>query len=198
MLTQFGVAWRYTNNVRYEQLTANWEQANFGRESATVEAVILEYAARTESGSSAPAPILRKTATGYDVLDGVQRLSSEKLLGTTDFSAYVVDTDSELVALKIRVFANHLLAGHPEPSEWNRKTAIQKLIIEGGMSIDEVARLGGWNRKSIEEEKLCMDIGFAVRCAGGPVSMAKYVLLKMAKYMKLDDFVVAPKNIFCH
>ena len=200
LLTLFGVAWRYTNAVTFGQLAPNWEQANMGRTQSVVETVILEYAARTESGSSAPAPILRKTAKGYEVLDGVQRLSAEQMLGTTAFSAYVVETDSDLKATQIRVFANHLLAGHPESPDWNRKRAIQLLIIEGGMSIDEVARLGGWKRRDVEEDKLCIDYGYAVRSIGGPDQMPKGVLLKISEYAKVDDFRVSPQPIadFCN
>jgi len=198
-LTAFGVAWKYMNAIKYSDLSPNWEQANLGRSEATVSEIVLEYAARTEAGSSAPAPILRRTAKGYDVSDGVQRLSAEQLLGTTIFSAYVVDTDSDLTADKIRVMANHLLSGHPESNEWNRRRAIEVLINDGGMSIDEVARLGGWKRKDVEQDKTYIDFGFAIRCIGGPQVMTKGVVMALADHAKLDDFRVAPKPIaeFC-
>ena len=200
LLTKFGVSWKYVNGVTFNQLSLNWEQSNFGRTTAINEAVVVEYAQRTEAGSSAPAPILRNGAKGYGVLDGVQRLSAKKLLGTTSFSAYIVDTDSDLLATQIRVLANHLLAGHPESAEWTRKQAVQLLILEGGMSIEEVARLGGWRTKDVEEDKLCMDLGFAIRCIGGPEKLPKGVLLKMAEHAKMDDFRAAPKPVadFCN
>lgn len=198
-LTQFGVKWKYTNATTFEQLAPTWEQANMGRAQAKVDAVILEYAARTEAGSSAPAPILRKSSRGYEVLDGVQRLCAEKFLGTTMFTAYVVETDSDLMATQVRVFANHLLAGHPESADWNRKRIVQLLVIEGGMSIDEVARIGGWKAKDVEEEKLAMDFGFAIRCIGGPEQLPKGVLLTIAANAKMDDFKIASVPIaeFC-
>jgi len=200
MLTSFGVSWKYTNSVTFDQLYPNWEQTNAGRSQAVMDSVVLEYATRTEGGSSAPAPILWNTLKGKQVLDGVQRLSAEKLLGTTSFSAYIIETDFELLATQIRVLSNHLLAGHPEASDWNRKRAIQMLVLDGGMSIDEVARLGGWKRRDVEEDKICLDFGFAIRCIGGPEQMPKGVLLKMSEHAKVDDFRVASEPIkeFCN
>jgi hypothetical protein len=194
-LTKMGVKFKYSNSITFQQLVPTWEDQNQGRSKSRVEEVVLEYAARTEAGSNAPAPILRTTAKGLDPLDGVQRLGSEKLLGSTNFSAYIVETDSNKLALSIRIMANHLLAGHPEPVEWTKRRAIQMLAIENDMSLEEVARLGGWKIADVQEEHKAMTWGFAIRCNGGPDQLPKGVLLALDENAKMDDLRVATKPV---
>ena len=203
LLTHEGSKWRYSNNGSYEKLIPNWEQTNLGRSQATIENIVLEYAARTEAGSSAPAPILRPTSKGLEPLDGVQRLAAERLLGTTKFSYYHAEFDSDLIAKKIRIMANHLLAGHPEPAQWTRRQAIDILIIQpgrDGMSVAEVARMGGWPPRDVEEDLVFLNWAFAIRCIGGPQTLNKGVILNIDKAAHMDDLKIATEPIagFCN
>jgi len=186
-----GVTWKWVDDNAYSRLEPTWEQQNLGRSVAKKEEAILEYATRMEAGSAAPGPIIHPTDRGLSVLDGVQRLCAWQLNGGTRFPAYVIETDSLLTSMKIRVLANHLLAGHPEPTEWSRKRAIQMLVIEGGMSMEEVARLGGWTLKSCEDDKLHMDYNAAIIHVGGPSDLGKGIVLKIASKAKMDDFRIA-------
>lgn len=199
-LNRHGVSWEYSNGVSFDQLAPAWNIANYGRSKAKVEAAIDEYARRTKAGSEAPAPILRRTVKGFEPLDGVQRLLVAEREGATTFSAYLIETDSDLLAMKMRVLANAALGGHPEPPEWSRQQAIQKLIIEGGMSIAEVATAGGWSKKAVEDDKTVMDYGFAIRTIGGPEKLNKGILLQISKIANLDDWEVArgPIAAFCN
>ena len=192
MLTRFGPVWTYTNDVEWAQMVLAWQGRNAGRSRTRVDDIVLEYAARMEAGSPAPAPILRKTAKGLEPLDGVQRLCAEEMQGSTRFSAYIVKTDSDLLALTIRVLANKLLAGHPEPDDWSRRQAVQLLVIDGGMSVEEVARLGGWKKTDVEEDRVNQDWGFKIRCAGGPEQMAKCLVLTVAEHAQQGDLAFNP------
>lgn len=198
-LTHLGVQFKYVDDIKYNSLEPTWEQQNLGRSQAKKDEAILEYASRMEAGSAAPAPIIHPTGRGNAVLDGVQRLCAWSFLGGTSFPAYVVTSDSLLSTMKIRVLANHILAGHPEPTEWSRKRAIQMLVIEGGMSMEEVARLGGWTLKSVQDDKLHMDYNSAIIHVGGPSDLGKGIVLKIAEAAKLDDFRLAaePVAAFC-
>lgn len=199
-LTQKGGQWKYSNNVTHDDLEPNWDYVNLGRSQVQVEQAIAEYCQRMDAGSAAPAPILNKTPRGLEVIDGVQRLVAAHRRNTTRFSAYIVETDSELLVRRLRVFANHLLQGHPEPTEWTRQQAIQVLIIEGKMSVAEVAEEGGWKVKDIEEDKTYLDWSFAIRCIGGPQKLTKGVVLNIADHARMDDLQVAPEPIaeFCN
>ena len=198
-LTHIGVTWRYADDLEYKSLAPSWREHNQGRSRAKVEEAIMEYAARMEAGSAAPSPIVRPNSGVLDILDGVQRLSAGELRGYTRFAGYVVETESPLTAVKIRVLANHLLAGHPEANEWNRRQAIQMLVIEGGLSIEEVARAGGWNVKDVQEDKTFLDWQWALKHIGVEEPPCKSILLAIDKHGRLDDLRVAPEPIrdFC-
>ena len=200
-LTHIGVTWRWVDDLSYKALEPNWDYNNRGRSQAKKEDAILEYASRMESGSSAPGVIVRGVADTIQlaVLDGVQRLCAGELRNYTRFGGYVVVTDSDLTASKIRVLANHLLAGHPEPTDWTRQKAVEVLIIEGGMSVEELMYLGGWTRDAIEKDKTYLDWSAPLVHIGGPDNLAKGLILNIAKHAKMDDLRVAPKPIaqFC-
>lgn len=196
LLSHHGLAWKWSNKITFDKLVPTWDSAQHGRSGkAKWDDIVLEYASRGEQGSAAPGPILRKTGRGLDVLDGVQRLAAEKLLGSTQFSAYIVETDSDLLSRKVRILANHLLAGHPEKSDWTRMKAIEDLCIEGGMSCAEVAKAGGWPLKLVEEDKEAIIWGFAIRCIGGPQQLNKGLLLTVSKHARMDDMNVADKPV---
>ena len=196
LLTQFGVAWRYSNAVSFAQLAPNWQRANFGRSAPRVQAAVEEYAARMESGSPAPAPILNETnPLGLEVLDGVQRLLAAEQRGSTEFSGYIIETDSPKLARKIRVLANHLLAGHPENEEWTLAHAVQLLIIEDGMTPQELHDATKWSIRQIENEQKVIETGFRIRCAGGPEQLPKGILLNVEKHAKAEDITAGNKPV---
>jgi hypothetical protein len=194
-LTRFGAKWSYVNDITYDQLVPNWEMTNLGRERARVEDAILEYAERMAAGAAAPAGIFWKTSRGFDPLDGVQRLCAHLLNGGTRFPGYIVETESALLARRIRVFANHLLNGRSPSTEWTRRQAIQICIIEGGMSVEEVAQLGGWKKEAVAQDWLYLDWSFKIRCAGGPEELPKGVVLNIAECAKPDDLHAGNKPV---
>lgn len=200
-IKRFGVIWRYSNKVAWDQLIPNWRQVNLGRSRAKVEDAVLEYASREEKGKSfPPAPILWAKESGWQVLDGVQRLFAQELLGVKEFSAYLVTTDSDLLAHKIRVFANQQLnGGHCDEPQWTKRQAIQILVIDGGDSLAEVARIGGWELPGMEEDLRYLETNFKLRCAGAPEGMFKGIVLAIADQLNPDDLKKAPKPIaeFC-
>ncbi len=199
LLTRFGVSWKWTNNLNFKMLAPNWKLHNKGRSKAIDEDVVLEYAALIQVGSSPPGGIYWKVKHGLEILDGVQRLSAEEYLDATTFSGYVIVTDSEIIALQIRLFANHLLSGHPEQTEFTRRRAIQHLIIEGGMSVNDVARLGGWTKKAVEDDYHSMTALFGLHCIGFEGNLPKGVLIAIAKHSEKEDYKKASQPIaqFC-
>lgn len=197
-LTQFGPPWKYSNRITWNMLAKNWDAVNWGRSKVKIDEAILEYATLMEAGSPAPAPILWARESGHDVLDGLQRLGAERLMGSTQFSAYVIQTDSPQLARAIRVFANlRLQGGHQDGAQWTLRQAVQVLVIEEGMSIEEVARMGGWKKEAVEREKTVCTWGFAIRKIGGPANQDNWkgVILNLAEHAKLKDLELAQKPI---
>src|SRR6056300_750436 len=145
-LTQMGVSFSYSNNISFGDLERDWQEKNMARPTPIREDAVIEYASLMESGSAAPAPILFQGKGVLEVLDGVQRLSAASLSGSTRVSAYIVECDSIDVVTAIRVLANARLQGRQEQPEWTRRRAVEVLVINRGMSVDEVARMGGWQR----------------------------------------------------
>jgi len=152
-----------------------------------------------ESGSAAPAPILHKSEKGYDVLDGIQRLSAGQMHGSPTLAAYIVTCDSEDTLTAIRVLANARLQGRPEPPDWTRRQAVNVLVIDRGMSVEEVARMGGWRVSEIERLKKVLEWGFQIRCIGGP-NLPDNVIDTISKHTSMESLAVAPQPIadFCH
>lgn len=195
-LTRMGVKWEYVNDLTYDKLVPLWDGVNLGRSRVKVEEATIEYGIREQAGSIPPAPILRDTHEGLEVLDGVQRLMAKQLIDCTRFSAYVVTTGSDLLARQIRVMANHVLnGGHGESAQWTRRQAVQMLVIDGGMSCEEVARLGGWNVKDMEEDRTYLETDFTIRSVGGPEGLSKGVVLNVAKYATKCDMKKAAKPV---
>lgn len=201
-LTGLGADWKYSNKKTFADLIPNWMNVNFGRSKNRVEEAILIYAERYQQNRSlAPAPILRPTKIGCEVLDGLQTLGAAELLGITEFSAYIVTTDSERLARTIRVLANELTqSSYGEPPQWTKRQAIDLLVNKEGMSLEELSRLTGWKISDLREEKTCVDTLWAVHCIGGPQELPKGVLLNIAEHSQLADFEKAGKPIgeFCH
>lgn len=207
-LTRMGVKFTYSNRCRFDKLRLGWDSANRGRPKARVEDAILEYAAKMEDGSAAPAVIVIDTPDGFAVLDGVQRLSAALLGSATQFSAYIVQTDSERTKLAIRVFANqNLQGGHQESSAWTRRHAIELLIVqphmsgEVPMSFEEVGKQGGWPTAVVNEDYTLMTWLFAIRKINGPGdqsgpnSLGIGVIKHLAEKATLHDLEKAPKPI---
>jgi hypothetical protein len=168
-LTQMGVEFRYTNSVTLSDLADGWDKVNLARPVPVREEAVIEYATLMEGGSSAPAPILYdEKGEGYVVLDGVQRLSAARLAGYTKLAAYVVSCDSVETLTAIRVLANIRLQGRAEPPEWTRRRAVEVLVVQQGLSADEVARMGGWKSSDISRLADILVYGAKIIDIGGP------------------------------
>ncbi len=197
-LSQMGVEYRYTNRTTFRKLSPGWNEKNLARPVPVREEAVLEYAALMESGSAAPAPILHKTDSGLDVLDGVQRLAAAQMNRSTVVAAYIVRCDSEDVVTAIRVLANARLQGRPEPPEWTKRQAVDVLVITRGLSIEEVARMGGWKVADIARLKRVLEWGFKIRCIGGP-TLPDTLVTTIADNTSLAELSRAPTPIsaFC-
>lgn len=193
-LTQMGVEFKYSNNIRFGDLVRGWSERNLARPVPVREEAVLEYSALMEAGSPAPATILCLTEKGLDVLDGVQRLSAEEMIGSTHFSAYVVTSDSEDMLASIRVLANARLQGRPEPPEWTKRRAVELLVNNRGLSVEEVARMGGWRPADIRKIANAMDWGHKIRCIGGP-NLTDAMIEVVAKHTTQDALPRAAKPI---
>jgi len=203
LLTMFGVEWRYTNKLTWDDLSSGWDVANHGRPGpARREGTIEAYATRAKT-SSAPAPILWQRGDKYDPSDGVQRLCAAHKNQETEFSAYTFKTDSERLAKTIRVLANHLVQGDQETPKWNREQAVAVLAIEEKMSLQEIHDVTGWPLPGLEDEKEFQNWSHMIRCIGGPQhpqQMNRGMVHTIAIHAKASDLKAAPKPIaaFCH
>lgn len=208
-LTRMGPEWKW-ERVKVSDLVPNW-QTNPARPKALNDDAIEHYASQTENGSPPPGPILRKLiADGkatYDVSDGVQRITAMvDYLKVNEFYAYVYETTSEDLAATIRMIANVVLQGHPEPVQWTKRRSIQTLVIERGMSLEELAHHTGWKVSDLEKTHTVLTWSFALRCIGAPAGAAPNeglgdgIVLAIAENAKMEDLTIAPKPIaaFCH
>jgi hypothetical protein len=196
-LTSLGASSEYTNRGTPDKLFPKWDKENMGRPKGFPirEEAVLEYAALSESGSPAPAPICHVRDDGlWGVLDGIQRLTAAFFNGETKFSAYLVTSDSKDLLLTIRVLANARIQGHQEPMEWTKRKAIQVLIVERGMSPEEVARCGGWQVKEIIKLVKVLDWGFKIRAIGGP-ELPDTMIEVVSKYLPKKELTAAAEPI---
>ncbi len=193
-LTSMGVEFRYTNDVTYQNLVKDWDKTNLARPVPLREDAILEYAALIEGGSPAPAPILLITGAGFAPLDGLQRLAAGQLCGMTKFSAYIVTCDSKDVQAAIRVLANARLQGRGEPPEWTRRRAVEILVVERGLTPQEVARMGGWKVTEVKRLALVIDWGSKITGAGGP-QLPDNMIETLSQHITQDELADAPEQV---
>lgn len=197
-LESFGVKWHYTNDMTLTGLSSDWYEKNAGRSQVRVDAAVREYGKLMDRGSAAPAPILwlNPNTSRHDILDGLQRLLTERDRNPATFSAYIADTDSEAMVQKLRVFANYRLqGGYQESSEWTLEKAIESLVSDGVMNIEEVAEMGGWTLTTVRDKKQIMDYGAAVRGVGGPEKLPDSILRVASKHATRADFAAAPTSL---
>jgi len=168
-LNSLGVKFRYRTNIKLPgDLIPGWNAENIGRPVAVREDAVLEYSARMEAGSPAPAPILVETPQGFKVCDGVQRISAGELLQLRVCAAYVVQTDDENLLLTIRVMANPCMQGRAESADWTQRQAVHVLVVDRGMSYADVAKLGGWKAANIKKIAEAIELQAKITNVGGP------------------------------
>jgi hypothetical protein len=191
-----GVRYRFVDDLKVDSLPSGWDSVNHGRPVSIREEAVIEYGALMESGSPAPAVIVREADDGtLTVLDGLQRLAAAKMAGFSRFSAYVVSTDSDDTAEAIRVVANARLQGHAEPSEWTKRNAVQRLMIDRNMTAKDVAAMGGWKAADLSRLAGVLECGFQIRCIGGPESLLDGIVMQIGKFTTEDELRRAPKPI---
>lgn len=197
-LDSLGTKWSYTNEMTFGKLTPGWDKLNLGRSQVKVDGAVQEYGTLMDRGSAAPAPILwcNPDEKHFEVLDGIQRLLAEELRRPVMFSAYVVETTSQAMVKKIRVFSNYRLqGGYQESSEWTLGAAVELLVTTGIMSVEEVAELGGWTPSAVRDKEQVVSFRIAVRGVGGPDELPDTVLRVLAKNSTRADFEAAPTAI---
>lgn len=192
-LDWLGVKWTYTNDMTFGAMEDSWASENLGRSQVKIEAAVQEYGNLMDRGSAAPAPILwcNPECKRYRPLDGVQRLLTEELRNSSAFSAYIVDTDSNLIVRKIRMFANYRLqGGYQESSEWTLERAVI-LLVNGEITTEEIAELGGWAPSVVRDKKEVVDFRQAIAGVGGPERLPDSVVRLVSKHAAREDFAAA-------
>lgn len=188
-LTSLGVKYEYKNDILLpSEFTPGWNSENIGRPVAVRDDAVIEYATLMEAGSAAPAPIMCSTDRGYRVLDGVQRLSAAELNQITRVSAYIVQTDSEDSLATIRVLANPRMQGRAEPAEWTRRRAVEVLVIDRGMSPNEVAQKGGWKPADVKRIAEAIELQNRLSHHGAP-ELPDAMLAELRPYIEGNNFV---------
>jgi len=198
-LTQMGVEFKYSNNVKFADLRVGWETTNLSRPVPIRDDAVLEYSNLMISGSPAPAAILHITENKLVVLDGVQRLAAAMLVEMSTFSAYLVNCDSDNLVASINVLSNARLQGRPEPAEWTRKRAVEVLVVERGLSIEEVSRMGGWKPAQVKATAIALEWDKLIVDIGGP-TLPDSMLQLISNATTLDTVRDCPKPIaaFCN
>lgn len=194
-LTSLGVKFEYVNGIMLPgDFSADWRKENIGRPVAVREEAVIEYASLMEQGSAAPAPILHRPVASLLVLDGVQRLCAAELNGTTRISAYIVGTTSADTLAAIRVLANARMQGRGEPPEWTRRRAIEVLVVERGMSVREVAQMGGWKTTDVQRIADAIELQRRIASVGGP-ELPDAMLAELKPHLQGDILEVANEPV---
>ena len=189
-LTQMGVDFRYANRIAFNELHRKWRETNLSRPVPVREEAVLEYASLMSGGSPAPAPILHKTSEGYMILDGIQRTAAAELATETGIAAYVVTCDSMDILLSINLLANARLQGRAEPAEWTRRRAVEVLVVGRGMSVEEVARMGGWKKTDIQTLANMLGWAATVKAINGP-EVPDTILSVLAENVSQDELLAS-------
>lgn len=198
-LTQMGVDFHYESGVQFNELEPTWRNSNPSRPVVFRDEAIVEYGSLMESGSAAPAIITAQAqADLLKVLDGRQRLAAAELTGFTNFSSYIVITNSHSLVTAISVLANARLQGRAEPLEYTRRRSVEELVIKCGWSPEEVAKRGGWRVAEIRAIAESLRWQALVTELGGP-KMPDTMLSAISQSVNETDLKRFPKPVaaFC-
>lgn len=165
-LKRMGVKFEYKEHVRFSELTPNWAVINQGRPDSAPkdERLIERYADAQNQGAVFPAPIIAKTSTGYEILDGTQRLCGAELCGQTVFNAYLVKSDVPSVRASIRICANGVLNGTAPSQDWTISKVVDVLYEQHDFSAADCSMWSGQPVARIELEIQSRDAGRWLRC----------------------------------
>lgn len=149
-----GVKFEYKTGVRFADLMVNWAGVNQGRPDSVPkdDTLIEKYASAMDGGAVFPSPVLAKTAFGYEVLDGCQRLSAADLCGQTLFNAYIVKSDNPSIRASIRICANSVLNGTAPSQDWTISKIVDVLYEQHQFSAVDCAQWSGQPVKKIQVE----------------------------------------------
>lgn len=192
-LKRMGVRFEYKNHIRFEELTPGWAAVNMGRPDSVPkdEEVIEKYAYAMNGGSIFPAVIIAKTASGYEVLDGTQRLSAAQLCDQSIFNAYVIKSDDPRVRSCIRICANNQTNGKCPSDEWTIKKIVDVLYEQYEFSAADCANWGNQPLVKVEQEILARDAAKWLRNLGVDLNKKpacqKGFLAAFAKVAPLQD-----------
>lgn len=163
-----GVKFEYKTGVRFADLMVNWSGVNQGRPDSVPkdEALIEKYASAMDGGAVFPSPVIAKTAYGFEVLDGCQRLNAADLCGQTLFNAYLIKSDNPSVRASIRICANSVLNGTAPSQDWTISKIVDVLYEQHQFSAVDCAQWSGQPVKKIQIEIDSRDAANWLRCQG--------------------------------
>lgn len=153
-LKQRGVKFEYREQVRFEELAPNWFNVNQGRPDSVPkdDSLIEKYASAMDSGAVFPSPIIAKTAQGYEVLDGCQRLCAAELCGQRLLNAYIIKSDNPSIRASIRICANSVLNGTSPSQDWTISKVVDVLYEQYDFSAVDCAQWSGQKTEKIQIE----------------------------------------------
>jgi hypothetical protein len=199
-LNSLGVKYEYDEAILIDELHPDWRCRNLGRKDPVDDDAVLEYAMRMESGSPAPATIVVKHPTGFEILDGVQRISAADHCNFTRFAAYKVSPRTKITTQHmIRHGANtRICGGHTPDIAWALQQAVETLFFVDDCSAEDIAQLMARRVEDVREEiryqktlRYVMSVGYngrlSERGTGG-----KWFLSQVGLYADVSDWSMAP------
>jgi len=189
-LTSLGVKFEYSESVQMHELRPDWQVANLGRKEAIDDDAVAEYGMLMEQGSPAPAVIVIKGQRGYEILDGVQRISGADLIGATSFAAYIISSRTKLRTQRmIRIAANARINGQHTPDKtFLLSQAVEILYFTDSCSAEDIGRCIGRKTDDVKREirfqktsKLMTKVGFSGR-------LSKHIISKVGEHAQQDDW----------
>lgn len=193
-----GVQFEYCDHMKIDELHPSWKTNNLGRQNATEQDAILDYACRMEAGSAAPAVIVIATKDGYVILDGVQRICAAEECGATSICAYVVSRRTSLAKQHlIRICANGAINGqHTPDKKFLLEQAVEWLFFSDRCSAEEIARAIGSTPSKVHEEvrfqkttKLMESVGYDGRLTS---RQCKWFANLVGQHADQTDWSMAP------
>jgi hypothetical protein len=139
------------DSISVKELQPGWDAQNPCRDGPAIIETSMNYAERMSAGSKAPAAIITKTATGYSILDGRQRVfASTSILDDQHFAAYEVIKPGPRLERAIAIGANVNLNGVRPSQEFSIREALEFGASHGATN-EEMADLAGVSIATIKQ-----------------------------------------------
>lgn len=185
-LSSVGADFKYRDSIGIDKLNPEWDRQNPCRAGRAIIDASMFYAERMANGELAPPAIVKKTGSGYILLDGRQRVFAAHTNGATVFSAYELMNPTPRLEALIGLGANQALNGVRPSEDFTVSNAMQ-FMATFGASVKEAAQVAGTTVAKLQTHLDTRTVRDALLAKGIEPTLANGTLAALRPFVEEPD-----------